>query len=490
MARDKKGKSMETMHDKSRLADTVNHALNMQANIRRVFWCYVVMFGLLVGNLGYFVLVEAEGAVANSFNPRMGAASDVLRGSIYDSGGVVLAYSTEDARYYPWGRSFAHVVGFDGLGRAGVENNVQLQRLGGEVLQRVDNLFLSGRPLQGNGIALTLDATVQQLAVDGLGRRRGAVVVMEPSTGRILAMASYPDHDPNNIAQNWSTLIADYDNAPLLNRATHGLYPPGSVFKVATAAAAHRHGRHDFVHYCEGYVYFDTPDGPVRIQCYNATSHGNVDMHRAFALSCNTYFARLLVEEVGVDVLQDTVADIGFSRALPFELGMAASSFVMSGDAPIGEQMQTAIGQGRTLATPLHMAMMTSAVANGGIMMRPYVFSHAISGATGRELAREMPRSVGRAFGVDEAAFLTELMVGATGVGATGAPAAIPGVAIASKTGTAEVASGAAHGWFVAFAPAETPQVAVAVIMEHSGGSAAAMSIARGIIQHVLEAAG
>jgi len=469
--------------DEKKFTDTVNHALKMRANIRHVFWLYFVMFAMLVGNIAHFVLIEAGAVVVNPFNHRVTGDSDALRGDILDSGGSLLAFTepTEE-RVYTLDRDFVHIIGYDGFGRSGVESrhNLALTTISWEISQRA-NYLLTGRPPRGNSVVLTADYRLQRLAVSELNRSRGAVVVMEPSTGKVLAMASYPDFDPNTLAADWSALIADDQNSPLLNRAAQGLYPPGSVFKILTAAAAYHHmeGYADFTHECTGEAFFDG----IRIQCYNATAHGTVDLARAFAVSCNTYFATVAME-MGPESLAEIAERTWFNTGLDFELASVSSSFVMDGLAHTGEIIQTSIGQGRTLVTPLHMAMITSAVANGGIMMQPYVVDHALT-SIGRVTGKNMPRALGRAFDISEAALLTDIMVEAVENGSAW-PARIDGVSVAAKTGTAQNAAGDDHGWFVAFAPAENPQVAVAIVLEHSGGPRRAMQMTRNIIQHVL----
>ena len=471
------------MNDEKNFTETVNHALKMRANIRRVFWLYFLIFALLVANIAHFVLIEAGTVVVNPFNHRVMGESDALRGDILDREGSLLAYSTADReRIYTLGRDFVHIIGYDGFGRAGVESrhNFALTTVSWEINQRVSNLT-TGRLLRSNSVVLTGDADLQRLVVSELNRSRGAVVVMEPATGKVLAMASYPDFDPNELAANWDALIADYENSPLLNRAAQGLYPPGSVFKILTASALYHHLEDlaDFTHECVGEAFFDG----VRIQCYNATAHGTVDLARAFALSCNTYFATAAMK-IGPERLAEAAGRAGFNEGLGFELASVISSFVMDENAQTGEIIQTSIGQGRTLVTPLHMAMITSAVANGGIMMRPYVVDHALT-SIGSVIGKNMPGSMGRVFDISEAALLTDIMVEAVENG-SGRPARIDGVAVAAKTGTAQNAAGDDHGWFVAFAPADNPQVAVAIVLENSGGPRRAMQITRNIIQHVL----
>jgi len=478
----------DNMSSEKKLAETVNHTLKLRKNIRHVFWLYFVMFALLVGNIAYFVLAEAPAVVSNPFNHRMNAATDALRGYIIDSGGYALAHTLWCAehgagqREYTLGRDFVHIVGFDGFGRSGVEarHNHSLQSISAEILQRADNL-LTGAPKRGNSIVLTANADLQRLVVSELNRSRGAIVVMEPSTGKVLAMASYPDFDPNQLAENWSALIADSYNTPLLNRATQGLYPPGSVFKVITASAAYRYLEDyaAFTHDCAGEAFF----GGYRIQCYNATAHGTVDLARAFAVSCNTYFAAVAME-VGSERMADVAERAGFGAGLGFDLVAVTSSFVLNEGSGTSGIIQTAIGQGRTVVTPLHMAMITSAVANGGMMMRPYVVDHALTGI-GRQTAKTMPRAAGRVFEISEAALLTEIMVQAVTDGSAH-PVRIDGVAVAAKTGTAQNAAGDDHGWFVAFAPADSPRVAVAIVLEHSGGPRRAMQMTRNILLDIL----
>jgi peptidoglycan glycosyltransferase len=296
-------------------------------------------------------------------------------------------------------------------------------------------------------------------------------------------MASYPNFNPNTIEADWETLRTDDDASPLLNRATQGLYPPGSVFKMVTAAAAfsNLYGHDDFVFYCEG----ETTFGNKRIRCYNATAHGLVDANRAFAVSCNTYYAALIMA-MGAAPLIDRTESMFFNERYPFPLSFTASSFVMGEDADEMELIDTAIGQGRTLVTPLHMAMLTAAAANGGLMMEPYVVN-SIQSHNGATLQRNLPRPLRRVFTTEEAVFLTEIMTETVRSG-TGQFAAVPGVAVGGKTGTAETDSGAPHGWFIAFAPAEMPQIAIAIVLENAGSTRRAQAMASEAIEIVLAA--
>ena len=462
-----------------------SHITEMRRNTRHVFWLIFALFFLLTAYLIHLVLFESRHIVENPANPRIAlVASEVTRGRILDSRGYILAesLSADSSRAYPFGAAFAHLVGYAQLGQAGVESryNFVLQRLHWEVIQRASGVLFD-TPLVGNDIVLTVNADLQRQVANSLSGQRGAVVALEPSTGRILAMASYPNFDPNTIEANWETLRTDNEASPLLNRAAQGLYPPGSVFKMVTAAAAFSSlaGHDDFVFYCEG----ETTFGNKRIRCYNATAHGLVDASRAFAVSCNIYYAALIME-MGADPLIERAEKLLFNERYPFPLPFTASSFVMGAAADEMELIETAIGQGRTLVTPMHMAMMTAAAANGGLMMEPYIVN-SIQSHGGMTLQRNLPRPLGRVFTAEEAAFLTDIMTEVVQSG-TGQFAAVPGVAVGGKTGTAETDAGEPHGWFIAFAPAEMPQVAVAVVLENAGNTRRAQAISREVIEIVL----
>lgn len=457
----------------------------LRKNIKKVFWLYFMLFVLVIGYLLYFVAFQSRYVIGNPFNSRVRMAeANIQRGSILDAQHRVLAFSYQTEygfdREYPFGDMFAHLVGYASFGKMGVEAryHFELQRLHWEATQRVQNIF-AGHPLQANRLVLTVDAVLQQLVHEMLGSQRGAVVVLEPSTGKILAMVSYPAFDPNTIDTHWNTLRTDYENSPLLNRATQGLYPPGSIFKMATALAGY-HMHYGFTYLCGGAIYY----GYERLRCFNAVAHGMLDITEAFAVSCNTFFAYLGLQ-LGSQNLRATADRLLFNRHFTMPLEYVRSSFPLDEDAAPMEIFHTSIGQGRTLATPMHMAMLTAAIANGGIMMEPYVVD-SIETPNGRLRQKFLPRRLEQVMTLEESEFLTDMMVHTVTSG-TGLRARIENTPVAGKTGTAENHSGEPHGWFVAFAPAYNPQVAVSVLLENSGGPARAMDIARAAIVHVLE---
>ena len=217
---------------------------NMKRSMRRVFWLLALCFFLLLGYLGKLVFVDREEISGNAYNSRLRYVDETIkRGDILDREGEVIATSTrqEDGTYkreYPRGRMAAHITGYSSVGKTGVEaaENFELMKLHNELFQRVSSVVRKTE-LQGNSVALTMDMDIQTTAGNLLGSAKGAIVVMEPSTGRILALQAYPDFDPNTVEAQWDTLKEDADS-PLVNRATQGLYPPGSTFKIVTLASA------------------------------------------------------------------------------------------------------------------------------------------------------------------------------------------------------------------------------------------------------------
>ncbi|MDR1066836.1 MAG: penicillin-binding protein 2 [Clostridiales bacterium] len=465
-----------------------NDADSLKKRIRHVFWLYFVMFACFSAYLIKFVASDSRYIVEHTSNPRPRnfTDDDIRRGDIVDANGEILAVSVKDSekynREYPFGETFAHIVGFDTFGRSGAESryNLTLQTLDGEIMQRVNGVF-SGAPLQGLGIALTVDAGLQEMAFNGLSGYRGAAVVMEPSTGKILAMASAPSFDPNEISSSWDSLVTDDERSPLLNRAAQGLYPPGSIFKIVTSAAAFEFDPNieSFSYNCEGSAVF----GAKRIRCFNSTAHGDVDIARAMAVSCNTFYSTIGVN-IGAENMRAVAERLLFNAYYPAPFPLSRSSFALDADSEISEIVETSIGQGKTLITPLHAAVITSAVANGGVMMEPYIVDHAFT-KNGKIKDKRLPTAMARAFTLEETAFLTDIMIGVVENG-SGKGAAIDGVRIAAKTGTAENSSGGDHGWFTAFAPAEKPCVVVTVIMENAENTARAQALARDIIQYSL----
>lgn len=461
---------------------------NMKKSARRVFWLLALCFFLLLGYLGKLALVDRETISANSYNIRMRTdVEGIQRGDILDRDGEVLATSIqqEDGSYlrqYERARMAAHITGYSSVGKTGVEAaaNFELMTPYRELLQRIEGL-LSGTDPKGNDVVLTIDMDIQSIAGDLLGSAKGAIVVMEPSTGRVLAMQAYPDFDPNTVSADWDYLIADEDS-PLVNRATQGLYPPGSTFKTITALAAMEYypDWQSFTYTCTGEETFENKV----IHCYNNKAHGTVDMAGALAASCNCYFAAL-AEEIGAENLSKEMKACGITADYGFDLAYSSSIMHLDKDSTESELVETAIGQGKTSVSPLYMAMLISAIANDGVMMEPYIIDHVqyYNGETGKTT---VPNKLMDICTAEEAAVLQEMLIGVVENG-TGTAAQISGVTVAGKTGTAENATGKDHSWFIGYAPAEDPQVSIAVIIENSEAYGSATPVAGKVLKAALE---
>ncbi len=453
----------------------------MNQNIKHMFWLIFTLFVMLIIFMCKFMFFDSAEIVANSYNPRLKMADNsVKRGNIVDAEGVVLAQSSKlidtYVRNYPFDNYFSHVVGFSDMGRAGVElkYNFELQTLNFEVVQRLRSV-LNKRELICNSVVLTINSGMQQFIYDNLGKAKGAGVVIEPSTGKVLALVSKPDFNPNNIASDWKELTGD-KTSPLLNRATQGLYPPGSIYKILTAQAIMQEIGEEATYECKGKETF----GEKVIHCYNDNAHGTVNLKKALAVSCNTFFAKFGLE-IGVEKLKTVSEAAYFNKDFEYLLEHKPSSFALNESSDTNEIVQTAIGQGKTLTSPLHMASIAAAVANGGLMMRPYVFDHLkaynLEGEES-ESGKVFPKVLSQVFSFDEAQSLTDMMIEVVEIG-TAKDIKLPNVSIAAKTGTAQNAAGEDHGWVVAFAPADNPKLAVCILLENSNGPKNALTIVK-----------
>ncbi|MCI9354325.1 MAG: penicillin-binding protein 2 [Firmicutes bacterium] len=461
---------------------------NMKRSAQRIFWLITLIFFLILVAMAKLVFMDRQEISSSAYNPRINYVDNsVKRGNIRDSNGDILAESIENAdgsytRNYNRSRMAAHITGYSSKGKTGVEaaENFELQKVHNEVLQRINNI-IKKEPIQGNDVVLTVDMDIQSIAGNILGNKKGAIVVMEPSTGRILALQAYPDFDPNTVAQNWEFLKDDEDSS-LVNRATQGLYPPGSTFKVITALAALQYYNDwkDFTYECTGEAVFENKV----IHCYNNRVHGTVDMKKAIATSCNCYFAEL-GKRVGAENIRKKAEDFYFNENYPFVLAHSTSQVALQKKSEENEIVETAIGQGKTLATPLHMAMIASAIANDGIMMKPYIVDH-IQYYNGDISKTTVPEKIKQIISVEEADIITDMMISCVAEG-TGTAAQIYGVDVAGKTGTAENATGSDHSWFIGFAPANDPKIAVAVMIENANQGGSATPIAGKVLQAALQ---
>lgn len=455
-------------------------------NILKITYVMAGLFLVLAAYLGYFLQVRSEDVINNSYNARLDSFSDrILRGKILARDGAVLAETQVDTlgnekRVYTYGSVFDHVAGYSAKGKTGIEALANFYLLTSHVnlIEQIAN-ELAGKKNPGDNVYTTLDVELQQAAWAALGDRKGVVVALEPDTGKILVMVSKPGYDPNTLLQDWEGLTdEENDQGQLLNRATQGLYPPGSTFKIVTALEYMREHPSDYKDYrfdCSG-VY---SHGEYQIKCYHVTAHGQQDFTLAFANSCNGAFSSLgLVMNPGK--FNETAGGLLFNSSLPLTgIPYKQSAFNMNTGAHTWEILQTSIGQGTTQITPLHNAMITAAIANGGTLMKPYFLNSVVS-AGGEEIKKFFPSSYGSLMTAEEAANLTELMRAVVSEG-TGSAVRTDAYTVAAKTGSAEFETGKeTHAWFTGFAPAESPKLVVTVLVEEGGsGGKAAAPIAR-----------
>ncbi len=456
--------------------------------IMLVTYIFVGLFVLVLGYFTNFMISQSSEVINNAYNQRQDLLSEqVIRGDIISSDGKILAHTVTDdngkeKRDYPYGRMFAHVVGRFSKGKTGLEasENFHLLTSNNNTISKIVR-ELSGEKNIGDNIVTTLDSRLQKAAYDALGSYKGAVVVTEPSSGKILAMVSKPDYDPNNIDIKWEDLVEDSDNdSALINRAAQGLYPPGSTFKILTALEYMKENPEyaEYTYNCKGKGKFND----ITINCYNNKVHGEEDLMESFAKSCNASFANIGTT-LDLSSFRKLCEKFLFNTSLPTNLVYNRSSFVLTGKSPANEIPQTVIGQGKTQITPLHNALIASTIANGGIMMKPYVVDH-IENQGGNVIKKYMPEIYDTIITPDEAQILTSFMREVVTDG-TGTALNNKRYAVAGKTGSAEYEEGKpAHAWFVGFAPAEKPEIAVSIIVESVGtGSEYAVPIASDIFK-------
>ena len=441
----------------------------------------------------YFNVVRAKEIVNSPYNERQDAFADrIIRGSITDREGSVLAETevwddgTEN-RVYPYGAAFAHVVGYShpSTGKNGLESveNFELLTSNSFFIEKFKNQFQDQKNM-GDTVVTTLDADLQQAAYNALGANRGAVIVMEASTGKILTMVSSPSYDPNTVATDWDALNTDGNGSPLFNRATQGQYAPGSTFKMITTLEYIReHG--DYANYgyeCAGEI---NAEG-VTIRCFDSTVHGLQDLRSSVANSCNASFANIGLS-LDKASYRKTAEDLLFNKKLPGVLDYSKGAFEINNNSTGVDMMMTAMGQGETLVSPYHMALITSAIANGGTLMDPYLVEK-VTNSGGAEIRKNVPKSYRRLMTSDEAAQLKEYMRAVVDEG-TATMLSGQVYTAAGKTGTAEYSlddGEKTHSWYMGFTNVDNPELVISVIVEGYDGDAGASAVP--IAKQVLDA--
>jgi peptidoglycan glycosyltransferase len=478
----------------------------MNKPLRRLAAAVMVLFALLLVNANYIQVVRAKALHNSSRNPRLIQEEySRKRGPILVGGKPVAASvaTTDRLKYkrtYESGKLFAPVTGFYSLvyGATGVEaaENPILAGTDDSLFVRRVLDTLTGEPPEGGSVSLTINAKAQRAAYQGLAGRKGAVAAVNPTTGAILALVSSPSFDPNLLSSHDTTAIrANYkrlnsnpDN-PMLNRALRETYTPGSTFKIVTAAAALQNGFRPNSKVYNG-ASLDLPQTTANLPNENGRpcTAGQATLTDALANSCNASFGKVGLD-LGAAKLSAQAQKFGFGTAFQVPMRSAVSEFPGNLNPP--QTAQSAIGQFSVRATPLQMAMVGATVANHGVLMSPYLVQD-VRAPDLSVLHSTTPKSLGPAMTPQSAQQLTTMMVNVVDNG-TGTNGQIPGIKVAGKTGTAQQGGGRRpHAWFVSFAPADNPRVAVAVIIENGGdateisGNELAAPIARAVMKAVL----
>lgn len=464
----------------------------MNRQIAKLFAFIVVLFGVLVAFTSYWSVFDAKALKEQDENARpLIEQQQIERGRILSADGVVIAKSVPEGpkgertyvRRYPQDTLYGHPIGYSFVQYGDSEfeafHNDTLIGEGSEFASILDEI--TGATQEGNDIVTNLDSEAQAIALADLEAAGfGAVVAIEPQSGRVRVMASNAPYNPNRYPEESTELNTNELETPMVNRATQGRYPPGSTFKVVTAAAALEN---DVI----------TPEttiaapGTLEVETkplsndFN-TSYPPVALDYALTNSINTWFAQV-AEDLGGDALFETMRKFGFGSDPPIDLpsreveasGVEAEGTLLGPGDPV-DVGRVAIGQERLLATPLQMAMVAAAVANRGKLMKPQIWSRVVD-PDGRTTESLDPAEYSQPISAETAAELTTAMEGVVREG-TGTNAAIPGVAVAGKTGTAETPFNKSCGegedenqaWFIGFAPADDPEIAIAASVECTPG--------------------
>lgn len=456
-----------------------------------ISYIFVGLFAALIVYMAYFQITQSKELLESPYNRRQDKlAENTLRGSILSSDGYTLAYTETDeegneTRIYPFNEMFAQTVGYSDYGSAGLEaaENYELLTSSEDAASQIAQ-GLNNEKQYGDSVVTSLNVTLQSAAFNALGDRKGAVIVLDASTAKVLACVSKPDFDPNTVYDDWEALNADDSGSPFINRALQGRYEPGSTFKLITALAYMRQDAswQDFTYECTGEI----TRGGYTVHCMNGSVHGVQSLEDALANSCNCAFSYIAADLLDSGALFEAASDVLFNEAFSLGLPSVRSSFSLEMAYSDGLTMQTAIGQGDTLITPIHLAMITQSIYNHGVMLKPSFIEKVIN-HSGNTVRTEGIQSYGSVMSGAEADALKALMHGVVDYG-TATSLADLSCNVAGKTGTAEYSNseGYSHSWFTGFSNTGKNDIVVAVIIEEA---AAGESPAKDVAQAVFEAA-
>lgn len=460
-----------------------------------VTYCYLAIFLALIGYIVYFQAFKAESFINNPYNKQQDLFEDsIIRGRITSAEGNTLAKtkvssSGKERRVYPYNNMFSHAIGYCTNGTTGVEelSNFYLLRTHSFIGTQLLNM-VSGEKNVGDTVVTTFSSKLQKVAYNALSGYEGAVFAMDPDTGKILTMVSKPDFDPNKVATDYKSIIGENDenNSVLLNRTTQGKYTPGSTFKIFTTLEyLNQNGTDANFHYnCSG---TKTENG-FSIHCYGGEVHGAVDLRGAFAESCNCAYA-----DMGLNLNMNKFAKhnkkLLFEQTLPIDYPSAKSKFTLSSDSDTAAIMMGSFGQDKITVSPAHLAMVTSAIVNDGMLMKPYVIDRVENDAE-TTVMETKPEEYGQLISSEKAKIMRQLMK-ATVTEGTAKALQSSRYRAGGKTGSAQVSDSSddTHSWFVGYAKNKKgKKIAIAVIVEKQGnGSRYAVPIAKKVFDAYFE---
>ena len=444
----------------------------------------------MIGYYVYFIVVDSQEIASNSYNKRVDKKQEqIVRGTIYSNHGDKLAYTDtrgtldttkDDKRIYPYGKTFAHVVGITTHGKSGLEKscNFDLLSTRDTPLQMIINDFKGTRE-KGADVYTTLKVNLQKNCYNALGDRKGAVFAMNPKTGAVLASVSKPSYNPETIDSIWKRLAKSSKDSRLVNRATQGKYTPGSVFKIFTDLEFMKEDSDykDFHYNCHGF----TKVGNAKIHCFDGKAHYHVNLREAFAYSCNSAFATI-GRELNIRKFRNTCETALFNKDLPIDIESTQSKFNLDSDSNEWDIASTSIGQGTTTVSPAHMCMVASAIYNKGVLMKPHLVDSVVNSYDVIVKTTE-PDEYKEIIPEEEAKMLKSHMRSVCKYG-TARMMAYSSYKAYGKTGTAELNShDDINSWFVGFAKKGKKKIAIAVCLEDiKQDSGSATSVAKEIL--------
>lgn len=427
----------------------------------------MTLFVLLVLYLTYFQIVKADKIANNEYNKRLWVDEDkVERGTIYDRDKNVLVETKKDQsgknyRFFDYADIYGNITGYNSktYGTAGLEKSYMKELLNinkDTPLSQLRNIVSSNN--KGNDLVLTTNSTLQKLAYNLLDGKKGSIVMMNPTTGEVYVMATFPSYNPNEVSSQWQELL-NRETSPLLNRATQGMYTPGSVFKIITGNAIleNKDKVDKVVEDNTGTIEFNK----YTISNNNGAVFGETDLRKALEKSSNVYFASQGVK-LGNKILEDNASKFMIGKKIPFDIPVAVSVNGYSKTKSNADIATTSFGQGETLVTPLNMAMAMSAVANDGQILKPYLVSQIID-SEGKVIKETKPELLSEVGNKQNMETLKDYLRST----AEGYDTLNVSTSVIAKSGTAEIKDKTStHAWFVAAAPAKKPKFAIAVILE------------------------